>query len=126
MIVPRRTLWMSIVVALAWLAPAPLAQQVPGTIRSGITIVPVDVRVVDRDGRAVTDLKESDFTILEDGVPQTIRQFAMQALTPEPPIPGAKPPLRSSPGADAGPRRHRTFLIVLGRGRLQHPARGVD
>ena len=126
MIVHRRTLWMSIVVALAWPAPAPLAQQVPGTIRSGITIVPVDVRVVDRDGKPVTDLKESDFTILEDGVAQTIRQFAVQALTPEQPIPGAKPPLRSSPGADAGPRRHRTFLIVLGRGRLQHPAKGVD
>jgi hypothetical protein len=83
-------------------------RQVPGTIRSGITIVPIDVRVVDRDGKPITDLKQEDFTIVEDGVTQTIRQFAAQALTPETAVPGARPPMRSSPGSDIGPLKHRT------------------
>jgi VWFA-related protein len=110
-----------------WLLPAVgEARQVPGTIRSGITVVPVDVRVLDRDGRPITDLTQADFTIFEDGMPQVIRQFTAHALTPEAPVPGLRPAMRSSPGSDAGPIKHRTFLIVLGRGRLQHPAKGVD
>lgn len=104
-------------------------QQVPGTIRSGIAVVPVDVRVLDRDGKPITDLTQEDFTLLEDGVPQSILQFASQAFTPD--APDAKPLIRVARPAPAAPAaavplKHRTFLIVLGRGRLQHPARGVD
>lgn len=114
---------------LPLLSHTPYAQrQVPGTIRSGIAIVPVDVRVLDRDGKPVTDLKQEDFTLFEDGVPQSILQFAAQALTPEPPPADAKPELRRTTAAQnpGRPLNHRTFLIVLGRGRLQHPAKGVD
>ncbi len=35
----------------------------------------VDVTATDADGKAVHGLKQSDFTILEDGVPQSIRNF---------------------------------------------------
>jgi VWFA-related protein len=100
--------------------------QVPGTIRSGVTLVPVDVRVLDKDGRPITDLTEDDFTLVENGVVQTIRQFERQAMSAEAAPAGIAPALASVADPEAGPQKHRTFLIVLGRGRLQHPARGVD
>jgi VWFA-related protein len=101
-------------------------QQVPGTIRSGISAVPIDVRVLDREGKPVTDLKQEDFIILEDGVRQRITQFVPQAMTPAAPTPGAKLALRNPAAAKVNTQNHRTFLLVLGRGRLQPPAKGVD
>jgi len=103
--------------------------QIPGAIRTGITMVPVDVRVIDRNGRPVTDLKQEDFTLLENGVPQKIGHFSASALTPERPRPGAGPEFRSVSAGSAAPpepRNQRVFLIVLGRGRLQVPAKGLD
>jgi VWFA-related protein len=38
----------------------------------------VDVRVYDKSGKPVTDLKQSDFRVSEDGVPQTIRDFTLE------------------------------------------------
>jgi VWFA-related protein len=114
------------VTVIAVAAAAAQQSQVPGTFRSAVTLVPVDVRVIDRDGRPITDLREQDFTIVEDGTPQTIRQFSQYTLAA-----GMPEPLRRAAAADAArpeaaPARHRTFLIVLGRGRLHHPAKGVE
>jgi VWFA-related protein len=111
-------------VALA--ATTSLAQrQVPGAFRSRVVLVPIDVRVVDRDGNPVKDLTAEDFTIFENGEPQEIRHFSTQAFTAEPPEP--EPPLRwrRAAGLETEPVANRTFLIVVGRGRLQHPARGL-
>jgi len=107
--------------------PALSAQQgqVPGAFRSRITLVPLDVRVVDRDGRPVTDLTEKDFTILENGVAQQIAHFSHEMLQPDPAGADDGLELRRAPGALKAQNR-RVFLIVLGRGRLQHPAKGVD
>ena len=105
---------------------AQTAQQAPQAVfRSTITEVPLDVRVLDKNGKPVTDLTQADFTILEDGVRQDIRHFFAQAFTPMPPVPGAKP-LPRDVATPIGPPTHRTFLIVLGRGRLQEPAKGMD
>jgi VWFA-related protein len=110
-------------------APAPrvAAQrpQVPA-IRTGITMVPVDVRVLDRDGRPVTDLKREDFTILEDGVRQRIEHFSASGLTPQEPAPGARPQFRKAGAEETTPQNQRIFLIVLGRGRLQQPTKAMD
>jgi len=38
----------------------------------------VDVRVLDKLGNPVTDLKQSDFRVFEDGKPQTITSFSLQ------------------------------------------------
>ena len=65
------------------LAQQPAAQD-PQTFRSRVTVVPVDVRVVDRIGKPITGLKAEDFTIAEDGVPQKIVHFSFQTLTPTP------------------------------------------
>src|SRR5262245_15065573 len=44
--------------------------------------VVVDVTVVDRKGRPVTTLTQSDFDVFEDNVPQTILSFERQASNP--------------------------------------------
>ena len=38
----------------------------------------MDVRVYDKSGKPVTDLKQSDFRVTEDGVPQTISDFSLE------------------------------------------------
>ena len=96
------------------------------TFRTRVTIVPVDVRVLDRDGRPVTDLKKQDFTVLEDGVPQEIRHFTARGLVPMPIPEGTKPAVRTRASSPLQEQDARIFLIVLGRGRLQYPSKGVD
>lgn len=118
--------------AMLVVAPVVLAQQrppaqVPGAIRSRVVLVPIDVRVIDEKGDPVTDLRQPDFTIEEDGVAQTISHFSLQAYTARDPAsePGP-PPLRQGPGLESTPPTHRTFVIFLGRGRLQGPSKGLD
>src|SRR5262245_527818 len=122
---PRRRRLVLTVLTAAWAAHA-LGAQVPGTFRSRVTLVPVDVRVVDHKGRPVTDLTQRDFTIYEDGVRQEIGQFSMLSLVAETPPPDARPEMRRLPAPDLTTPHHRVFLLVLGRGRLQGPSKGVD
>jgi len=61
---------------LAQAPQAPPPDQAAPTFQAQTLLVPVDVRVVDGNGKPVTDLTQADFTILEDGVPQDIRHFA--------------------------------------------------
>jgi VWFA-related protein len=108
----------------------------PQTFRATTDLVPLDVRVLDRSGRPVTDLTQADFAVLENGVPQNIRHFSTHRFTPEPPgartapTTGALTTGRAAAAAAAAggiePENRRVFLIVLGRGRLQPPAKGVD
>jgi VWFA-related protein len=93
--------------------------------RSGVTLVPLDVHVVDKQGKPITDLKPEDFTILEDDQPQAIRQFSEVGLTAQPASPDAKLTFRESP-LGMTRQTNRVFLIVLGRGKLQEPSKGVD
>jgi hypothetical protein len=108
---------------------APLAQQqprVPGTFRSSIALVPVDVRVLDRDGKPLTDLEPKDFTLFEDGVKQEILHFSSQSLTAGAPGPPSARAMRDGAATDLTPQKRRTFLIVLGRGRLEGPSKGIE
>ena len=109
-------------------AAPPAAQQPPPqpTFRSGVIIVPVDVRVLDRNGRPVTDLKKEDFTVLEDGTLQEIRHFSARGLVPMPVPADTKPAVRTRASSPLEEQSARIFLIVLGRGRLQYPSKGVD
>jgi len=83
-------------------------------------LVPVNVHVVDRSGKPVTDLKQEDFTVLEDGVPQQVRSFALQSFEAGTANPGAAPALRK--GIAPAPQQGRIFAILLGRGRLDDPS----
>ncbi len=68
---------------LAWaqLPPMPGPEgtpQQPFVVTTQTNVVLVDVRVLDKSGKPVTDLKEADFRILEDGVPQKITSFSLE------------------------------------------------
>jgi VWFA-related protein len=94
----------------------------PPAIRTRITMVPLDVRVLDREGKPVTDLKQEDFTITENRVPQQIKHFFVNAMTADPASAAAAPALLKAPGPDLAPQNRRLFLLLLGRGRLTGPS----
>jgi VWFA-related protein len=75
----------------AYLPTAFLAQVKPSTpvskspqqafiLRAQTNLVLVDVRVYDKTGKPVTDLKQSDFRVTEDGVQQTISAFSLEDI----------------------------------------------
>ncbi len=98
--------------------------QRPSTIRVHVNLVPVDVIATTTNGRPVTDLKQDDFQIFENGKPQEIRHFSIQTLTPEPPQ--SIPALQATGPLNLAPQSARTFLILLGWGRIQGPFGAVD
>ena len=50
-------------------------QRAQATFRGGINFVRVDAIVTDKKQQPITDLKQADFEVLEDGKPQKIEQF---------------------------------------------------
>ncbi|HYN06646.1 MAG TPA: VWA domain-containing protein [Vicinamibacterales bacterium] len=112
--------------------PAVVAQsgtpQIQPTFRAVTSLVPIDVRVLDRSGKPITDLKAADFTILEDGAPQKLGHFSVVTMTAATTPADAAPIRRQIPVENVllAPQTRRLFLITLGRGRLQHPSRGID
>ena len=71
------------VAALLWAVP-PFAQeqQAVPAFPTQAEAITVDVVVVDKDGHPVKGLEKSDFTLLEDGRPQTISAFDPRFLEP--------------------------------------------
>jgi VWFA-related protein len=68
----------AIAIALTWPSLRAAAQQRPadtGTLQVYSRLTIVDVTATDDTGQAVHGLAQSDFTILEDGKPQPIRNF---------------------------------------------------
>ena len=125
-VVMRCTALVAALVAHALSAPTASSQQSPrpdpqspSLFRSGVTAVPIDVRVLDKDGQPITGLRREDFTIIEDGVPQTIAHFSAETLAPQTPLAARTPAagLRARPDTlafDPTPQNYRVFLIVLG------------
>jgi VWFA-related protein len=119
-------------VLLAAVGRTPLAQQ--DVIRTGVTMVPIDVRAFDRQGKPVTNLTADELSIFEDGVPQQLAYFSTRAFTPDGPVAREVPTrvaLRPTDGTASplraiAPQTSRVYLIVLGRGRLQLPNQGID
>jgi VWFA-related protein len=91
--------------------PAP-----PQTFRSGAQVVQVDVRVL-RDGRFVTDLVASDFTIKEDGAAQRIESVALVSAAPSAPAPSSpfapSAPAPSAPLAPSAPSAPSVWVFVF-------------
>ncbi len=72
-------------VVAAWLGAVGAAQQpsAPATrFRGGVDLVTVDVVVLDKSGNPVPGLTRQDFTVLEDGRPQTVTEFQSVELPP--------------------------------------------
>ena len=59
-------------------APTSRSPQQAFILRTQTNEVLVDVRVYDKTGKAVTDLKQSDFRVFEDGVSQAISDFSLE------------------------------------------------
>ena len=70
--------------ALSILTVVTLGIPAPGhaqrAFRTGVEIVPLTVTVTDGSGTYVTNLAGSDFTVLEDGVPQSLAFFASEQV----------------------------------------------
>ena len=98
--------------------------QVP-SFKTATAVVPVDVRVTTANGSPVTDLKQSDFVVREDGVPQTIKHFIPISLVGEASQVAERPADTAPPTGFVTPSR-RVFLIALGRGRLTGPSNELD
>jgi VWFA-related protein len=95
--------------------------------KSNIVIARLDITAFDKHGKPVTDLNQNDFSVFENGVRQDVRTFSREQFTPEAPSPNAGPTLvRGLPFDPVAPRTRRVFLIVLGYGRLQGPAKAFD
>jgi len=76
----------------------------PALFSSTTQLVVEDVLINGKDGKPVQDLKPSDFTVTEDGKPQTISVFEFQRLEEEqadassaPAKPAAEPPIAKPP-----------------------------
>ncbi len=125
-IVPGAALTLAATLALS-AEPAQERRATP-QFRAGITLVPVDVRVLGPHGQPVTDLARDDFEIFEDDVPQTIQEFLRTELEADPQ--SAMTPLAAGPmmatTATLTPQTRRVFLIVIGRGRQTGPVRIFD
>jgi VWFA-related protein len=62
--------------AISQTAPAPVAEpEISPTFHAQAHLVQVDVSATDRQGKPVTGLSASEFTVFEDGKPQPIRVF---------------------------------------------------
>jgi VWFA-related protein len=69
---------------------APAADQTP-IFRADINFVRVDVIVNDRQGNPVSDLRQEDFEVTEDGKPQSIQTFKLINVSEDTGV-GADPP----------------------------------
>ena len=68
--------------ALPGLGPSTRAQEAAATIAVDVKVVTLPVTVRDKHGKIVRDLTKDDFTLQEDGRPQTIRYFSREANLP--------------------------------------------
>jgi VWFA-related protein len=58
-----------------WSQEAPVSQTDAATLHVASRLVVLDVVVLDRNGKFVSNLDRSQFTVMEDKVPQTVRNF---------------------------------------------------
>ena len=87
-------------------SPTPVAPQFP----AGVELVSVDVVVLDGDGQPVSGLAAADFTVQEDGVPQSIASF--EAVRFEESAPSAASVGVVSSNVEDRVRPDRSFTVV--------------
>ena len=97
--------------------PAAAAQTPAGAtpaFPTRVELVTVDVVAVDKAGRAVAGLGQSNFTVSEDGVPQTVTSFQAVVVPPAAAVgraPVARPRVSTNVGPELQPTR--TFLLFF-------------
>lgn len=83
--------------------------------KTGVNYVEVDANVVDANGRFVEGLTKNDFTVAEDGQPQTVSVFSIVHIPVEA-RPAVSSNIRNVGPADAAsnpPFHGRIFALVL-------------
>ena len=98
-------------------AQAPKAQDPPAaeetpTFPAQVEQVIVDTVVTDKKGGVIKGLTREDFTVLEDGVPQTISSFEAVVLPDQPSQTPPAPP-RVTVNTTPEERRGRTFVVLF-------------
>src|SRR5438309_4037629 len=73
---------LSLAICATLLAQTKSDQDLPATIKVDVDIVNVLASVRDKRGGLVSNLEKSDFTVLEDGKPQTIKYFTKETDVP--------------------------------------------
>jgi len=116
------------VVLSAQTPPAvPQTPQAPPPFRLATDLVRLDVSVLDKDRRPVRDLAASDFTIFENGKPQSVAAFSAVNLPEEAP-PLAAPWMRDvaldvRDNSDAQQRR--LFIIAIDDATIENDPKAV-
>ena len=100
----------ALVVALA--ATAQDQQPPRSTFKSTVDLVPVDVSVVDKNGRPVSDLSAQDFALSVDGKPRRIASAQFVAIERGADAVPAKPTEYSSNTGAAGPVSSRRARLM--------------
>lgn len=106
---------LSVLPAIAWAQAKPSPSPSPGappSFPTQVELVVVDAVVKDKKGAPVTDLKQSDFTVLEDGQAQSIVSFEAVKL---PDQPGTTPPPRPRVSSNTSHEAQtgRSFVVVF-------------
>lgn len=113
-------------------APAPGPAQ-PPVFRTGVEVLPLDVTVLDSDGRQVVDLTADDFRVEVDGKPRKILSSEYLKLTdavaagmaPRGPAPVIAPPPPPSYGISSnggGGPPGRAILLLIDQGNIRFGA----
>ena len=87
------------------------------TFTANANLVIVDVTVKDKSGKAIDNLAQNDFTVLEDGKPQKISVFEVQKLGMEPAPPEPPPTLDD---VNAIPEPPKTIITTEEPGKVQY------
>lgn len=135
---------MTLLVVLAFLgasiAGSPAQQQKPPVFRSGVDLITVEVLVLDKNGRPITDLTAADFTVSAGGRARRIvaADYVAVASAPAPTAPAPLDRLVPAPTSNAGHTRRplgRSFLFLVdtdeirageGRGAMKAIASFID
>jgi hypothetical protein len=95
---------------MAMLAAAQEPQPPRATFKSTVDLVPVDVSVIDRNGRPVPDLTSQDFTLSVDGKP---RQIAAAEFISIAAAPAAEPARTVEYSSNVGAAGGRLIMLVV-------------
>jgi len=120
-----KTIRLAALVVVAAATAVFAAQEPRPVFRAGTALVPITVTVTDQQGRPVTDLKQADFKVFEDGRSRDVVTFFPQKLSPGP---VTEPTMAIVRSRETGivPATRRTFVLVLGFGRIQEPTKALD
>ena len=120
-----RLLLVGLCAGLASVMASGQGQQTP-IFRASTDVVPLTVTVLDQRGNSVTDLKLSDFTVIENKTPREILNFFTQTFTAQPAAATSSSVDRAAKPAGIAPSTRRVFLVLLGYGRIQYPTKAID